>query len=125
MIRVIRCVRHLGRVVAVIPVEFPIATSIGCAGVKSVFHLLAFISICAIVVYACVAFRDEVHVVDAWDGSVRQAVPAMLADEAPDPVGSEPVVRRCACAFESDLRPLSSSGRAIRGEQRMGAARSS
>lgn len=89
------------------------------------FHLLAFISICAIVVYACVAFRDEASVVDAWGGPVYRAVPAMFADEDIDLVGSEPAVRQCACAYESDRKPRSGSVLAVRIEQRVGAARSS
>ncbi len=35
-------------------------------------HILIFTLACIIVAYACIAFRDDPHVIDPWEGLFRQ-----------------------------------------------------
>lgn len=90
-------------------------------------HLLAFVSVCAIVVYACVAFRDDYCAVDAWGGSFQPTGPIVLADEAAEFGDDDGFEERYTCSFESGFRRHSSSVQhsntvqAARPGQRMGA----
>jgi hypothetical protein len=38
-------------------------------GEENVFHILIFTAVCAIVGYACIAFRDDPYAIDPWDDS--------------------------------------------------------
>ena len=72
-------------------------------------HLLAFITVCAIVVYACIAFRDDYGAVDAWGGSFHQTGPTALTDEAVEFGDDDGFEERYTCSFESGFRRHSSS----------------
>lgn len=84
-------------------------------------HLLAFVSICVIVVYACIAFRDDYCVVDAWGGFLRETGPASVADEAVEYEDDDDLMERYTCSFESGFRALPSSVPSGRSRQHVGA----
>lgn len=41
------------------------------------FHVLLFVSVCVIVAYACIAFRDDPHDMDPFEGMLRRCDPQM------------------------------------------------
>lgn len=90
-------------------------------------HLLAFITVCAIVMYACIAFRDDDDAVDAWGSSIHQTDLTTLTDEAAEFGDDDGFDERYTCSFESGFRRHSSSVKhactvqAVHPSQRMGA----
>ena len=90
-------------------------------GSENVFHILIFTSVCVIVVYACIAFRDDPCAIVPWDSYIErdQAIAmgdlfSLAVDENPPKPSArklEPAVRKPSLPMPTIL---SHSGQPLR-----------
>lgn len=68
------------------------------------FHILIFTLVGVIVVYACIAFRDDPYSMDPWGDLLSQRDAGMVGRNRPDRVGTMPLSQH-------------SSGRSVRDDR--------